>query len=417
VINQFQKTVLPQGIKIVSEHIPYVKSFSLGFWFNVGSRDENQHNNGITHFIEHMLFKGTQKRSARAIANDIESYGGYLNAFTSKEHTCYYGRGLTKHLEKTFDVLADMIQNPAFKENEIKKEAGVVVDELYDIEDSPEELIFDKFEEYLFKGNPLGLPVIGTEKNIRSFTREDLFDFINNKYGFNNFTIAASGNMDHRELIRLANKYIVKDLGKNIIRRKNVIPKSIKEIKIDKEIQQVHVIIGKAAQGYNSKLRTTVNLLSHILGEGSSSRLFQTVREKNGICYQLNSFLNSCLDISSFGVYFSTSDKFFEKSMSLILNEFRKMREKKVPERELTRSKEYMKGSMLLSLESTTNRMFRLAQSEIYYNRLKTIEESIADIDAITADQIMEMANELLDESTLSKIILKSGNSQIKKAA
>jgi len=210
VINQFQKTVLPQGIKIVSEHIPYVKSFSLGFWFNVGSRDENQHNNGITHFIEHMLFKGTQKRSARAIANDIESYGGYLNAFTSKEHTCYYGRGLTKHLEKTFDVLADMIQNPAFKENEIKKEAGVVVDELYDIEDSPEELIFDKFEEYLFKGNPLGLPVIGTEKNIRSFTREDLFDFINNKYGFNNFTIAASGNMDHRELIRLANKYIVK---------------------------------------------------------------------------------------------------------------------------------------------------------------------------------------------------------------
>lgn len=417
IINQFQKTVLPSGIKIVSEHISHVKSFSLGFWFNVGSRDENQHNNGITHFIEHMLFKGTQKRSARAIANDIESYGGYLNAFTSKEHTCYYGRGLTKHLEKTFEVLSDMIQNPAFKESEIKKEAGVVVDELYDIEDSPEELIFDKFEEYLFAGNPLGLPVIGTEKNIKHFSRQDLFDFISNKYGFNNFTIAASGNIDHKELIRLAEKYIVKDLGKKIIRRKNVNPRSAQDIKIDKEIQQVHVIIGKASYGYNNKLRKTVNLLSHILGEGSSSRLFQTIREKNGICYQLNSFLNSCYDVSSFGIYFSTSEKYFGKSMALILNEFKKLREKKVPERELARSKEYMKGSMLLSLESTTNRMFRLAQSEIYYNRLKTIEESIADIDAITADQILEMANELLDENTLSKIILKSGNSQIKKAA
>ena len=170
-MNQYQKTILPNGIRILSENIPYVKSFSLGFWFNAGSRDENVHNNGITHFIEHMLFKGTKNRSARKIANDIESCGGYLNAFTSKEHTCYYGRGLASHFEKTFDVLTDMIQNPLFNPSDIKKEASVIVDELNDIEDNPEELIFDKFEEIIFSGNNISLPIIGKEKNIRSFSR------------------------------------------------------------------------------------------------------------------------------------------------------------------------------------------------------------------------------------------------------
>ncbi len=166
VLSQYNKTILPGGIKIISETVPHIKSFSLGFWFNVGSRDENLKNNGITHFIEHMLFKGTKKRSAKKIADDIESVGGYLNAFTSKEHTCYYGRGLGNHIEKTFEVLADMVQYPAFKPAEIRKEASVVVDELYDIEDNPEELIFDKFEEIIFAGNSLSLPIIGTEKNI-----------------------------------------------------------------------------------------------------------------------------------------------------------------------------------------------------------------------------------------------------------
>ena len=166
-MDNYYLTTLPNGTKIVSEFIPHVKSFTLGFWFNVGARDENLRNNGISHFIEHMLFKGTKKRTARMIAEEIESYGGYLNAFTSKEHTCYYSKGLTENLGRTFSVLSDLIQNPLFKERHIKKEAGVVIDELKDLDDNPEELLYDKFEEIIFNGNKLSLPVIGREGNIR----------------------------------------------------------------------------------------------------------------------------------------------------------------------------------------------------------------------------------------------------------
>ena len=168
-MDNYYLTTLPGGTKIVSEFIPYVQSFTLGFWFNVGARDESLRNNGISHFIEHMLFKGTKKRSARMIAEEIESYGGYLNAFTSKEHTCYYSKGLSENLGRTFGVLSDLIQNPLFKEMHIKKEAGVVIDELKDIDDNPEELLYDKFEEIIFNGSKLSFPVIGKEKNIRNF--------------------------------------------------------------------------------------------------------------------------------------------------------------------------------------------------------------------------------------------------------
>ena len=416
-MNHFNKTILPNGIKILTETIPYVKSFSLGFWFDVGSRDETPENNGITHFIEHMLFKGTKKRSAKKIADDVESYGGWLNAFTSKEHTCYYGRGLAKHIGRTFDVLADMVQNPAFKENDIKKEAGVVIDELNDIEDNPEELIFEKFEELIYNGNPLGLPVIGTEKNLRGFTSLDLFNFINKKYGYNNLTIAASGEVEHQHLVKITEGLLVKNLGTKTSIRPQANSEKANNISIEKEIQQIHAIIGKSTVGYKDKKRALVNVISHILGEGSSSRLFQIVREKNGICYQINTFLNSFLDTSSVGVYFSTNEKYFERSLNLVLGELKKMKDKKVSLKELNRAKEYLKGNIILSLESTTNRMFRMAQTEIYYNRIKPVEETIKEIDEVTVDDVIEEANELFDENSLSRIIIGSKKSLIKTAA
>lgn len=418
-MSQYKKTVLPNGIRILSETIPYVKSFSLGFWFNVGSRDENYANNGITHFIEHMLFKGTQKRSAGRIATEIESYGGYLNAFTSKEHTCYYGRGLESHIEKTFDVLADMVQYPAFKPVEIKKEASVVVDELNDIEDNPEELIFDKFEEILFAGNSLSMPIIGTEKKIRGFSQPDLFNFVEKKYGFNNLLIAASGAVDHEKLIKFAGKYITKELGKKNNKRKyyplNKVPAKFQLV--DKEIQQVHAIMGKATYGYKSEKRMIAALLTQVLGEGSSSRLFQSVREKNGIAYQVNSFLNSFYDISSFGVYFSTNEKMMDKAFNLVSRELKKLKDTKISDRELNKAKESVKGNMLLSLENTSNRMIRMAQSELYHNRVKTTEEVIKQIDAVSAEDIYEIADDLLDESTYIKVIIKSKNALLKTTA
>ena len=406
-------TKLDNGIRVISENVPHVKSFSLGFWFDTGSRDENLRNNGISHFIEHMLFKGTKNRTARKISDDIESLGGYLNAFTSKEQTCYYGRGLAKNMPKTFDVLADMVLNPLFKKNDIKKEAGVIIDELNDIEDSPEELIFDKFEESVFKGNPLHYPIIGTEKNIKNFSQEDLFHYVNKQYGFNNLYIVASGLVEHKKLVDLSHKYFGNHSHKINKKRETFDFSKPGSEFVLKDIQQVHVVMGRTTYGYSSKERTAVSVFSQILGEGSSSRLFQALRERNGITYSINSFLNSFYDVSTFGVYFSTNDKLVKKAQNIISAEFEKIRNKKVSDKELARAKEYLKGSILMSLENTTNRMMRIAQSIILYNRLKTLEETVAEIDAVEKDKILELANLLLEEKEMNKVMISSKNSLI----
>lgn len=236
-----------------------------------------------------MLFKGTKKRSAKMIAEEIESYGGYLNAFTSKEQTCYYSKGLSENLGRTFCVLSDLIQNPLFKETHIKREAGVVIDELKDIDDNPEELLYDKFEEIIFNGNHLSYPVIGREVNIRNFHSNDLFNFHRNNYSTNGLLIVASGNLKHDHLIKLTEKYIVDDNSKRRIRREQFHTKKVEDTFIEKDVQQVHTIIGRATYGYNDKNRIPVRFLSALLGEGSSSRLFLAVREKLGITYQINS--------------------------------------------------------------------------------------------------------------------------------
>ncbi len=407
-MSDYRKTILPNGIKIVTEHISYVQSFSLGFWFNNGSVDEIEENNGISHFIEHMLFKGTDKRSPKSIAEEIESLGGYLNAFTSKEHTCYYGRGLSRHLVKTFKVLADMVQHSIFKEKEIKKEAAVIVDELLDIEDSPDEYIFDLFENNVYAGTPLGRPIIGTQSNITGFGREDFINYMEENYTCQRLMIVASGNIEHEKIVELAEKYLeYKSAGNAFIRKPMVFSKA-SDMNIKKEIQQTHIIIGRTTHGFSNPERTKVNVLSHILGEGSSSRLFQRIREQNGITYQINSFLNSFYDISTFGVYFSTNDKSAAKALSLVDKEFEKLMNVKVSEKELNRAKEYIKGSILMGLESTSNRMMRIAQSELYYDRVKSIGEAISEIEAVTSDDIKEAAIMLLQRDNLTTVTISS---------
>ncbi|MFA3784194.1 M16 family metallopeptidase [Melioribacteraceae bacterium 4301-Me] len=414
-------TQIPNGITIVTEKLTHVKSFSLGFWFNVGSRNETSENNGISHFIEHMLFKGTKHRSAKKIAEEIESLGGYLNAFTSKEHTCFYGRGMSQHIEKTFEVIADMIQYPLFRPSDISKESSVVIDELYDIEDNPEELIFDKFESNIFSGSSLGLPIIGTEKNLKKFRQSDLFKYKDENYRLNNLFIVASGFVNHEDIVQYTKKYF-KNSKKEKAKKsaEQFINNSFNisnDLYIYKETQQSHIIIGGTTYGYNDKRRIGVSVLSHILGEGSSSRLFQLVREKNGIAYQINTFLNSFYDISTFGVYFSTNDKYVEKAMNLVYSEFKKLMTKIVSEWELTKAKEYLIGNILMSLESTTNRMIRVGQSMIYFNRVKPINEIIKQIEKVTKEDILELSNQLFEEDKLKRVILSSKNLLLQKVA
>jgi predicted Zn-dependent peptidase len=355
-----------------------------------------------------MLFKGTKRRSAKMIAEEIESYGGYLNAFTSKEHTCYYSKGLSENLGRTFSVLSDIIQNPLFKETHIRKEAGVVIDELKDINDNPEELLYDKFEEIIFSGNRLSYPVIGKEKNIQNFRSEDLFNYHSSKYNTNGLLIVASGNVRHDQLIKLAEKYIVERKTSRRKGREKFNHKKVEDAFIEKDVQQVHTIIGRATYGYNDKRRIPVRFLSALIGEGSSSRLFLAVREKLGITYQINSFLNSYFDTSAFGIYFSTNQQQYARVIDIIFKEFKRLKEMPVTEKELKKVKEYLKGGVLLSLESTTNRMMRIANSILYYHKVLSIENYLSKIDAITTEDIQRTANDLLNDSKLIKVILKS---------
>jgi len=343
-LDKYYITTLPNGTRIVSEYIPYVKSFSIGFWFNVGARDEHPRNNGISHFIEHMVFKGTQRRTAKMIAEEIESYGGYINAFTSKEHTCYYAKGMSENIGKTFSVLSDIVQNPLFREVHIKKEAGVIIDELKDLDDNPEELIFDKFEEVIFGGNTLSYPVIGRESNIKNFNPEALFKYHGRNYKAKNLLIVVSGSVKHDELIKLSEKYF--DQQKTSFRRNRDFFRKQKaaDVVYEKEIQQVHTIIGRAAPGYKDKKRLLVRFLSALIGEGSSSRLFLAIRERLGITYQINSFLNSYFDTSAFGVYFSTNVNQYNKVIEIIFKEFKKVKDNPVTGRELKKVKEYFKN-------------------------------------------------------------------------
>lgn len=397
---------LPNGIKLVSEFIPYIESFSLGFWFNVGTRDENQNNNGISHFIEHMVFKGTKKRSAKKISDDIESYGGYLNAYTTKEHTCFYSKGLKNNFGRTFNVLADLVQNPLFKPNDINKETNVVIDELNDLNDNPEELIFDKFEEILFDGNSLSYPVLGRLETIKNFSNANLHKFHSENYGLDNLLIACAGSIEHNKLIKLTEKYFNTNINSSKRKRKFFYNSKVNELVIPKDIQQVHCIIGRNSFGLKDKRRVHLNILSNLLGDGSSSRLFQSIRERLGITYQISSFVNFYYDVSSFGIYFSTNEKNLNKVLVAISKEIKKIKNDGIKQRELNRVKEYTKGILLLSMENTDNRMTRLANSMLNFNRIISLDEMKKEIDEITIDEINELSNELLDENQFTKIIV-----------
>jgi len=310
-----------------------------------------------------------------------------------------------------------MVQNPLFKNSHIKKEAGVVVDELKDIDDNPEELIFDKFEESIFNGHSLSYPIIGTENNILSYNSNILHQFHKTHYRLDNLLIAVSGAIEHDEAVKLAEKYFRGKRTTSNQKRNFFVKASVSELIINKEIQQVHTIIGRTTYGFNDSRRHKLKVLSTLLGDGSSSRLFQAVREKLGMTYQINTFLNSYLDVSGFGVYFSTNEKQADKVNEIVHREFNKLRNIEVKPKELKRVKEYIKGSTLMSLESTTNRMIRLANSILHYGKVVPIEDILIKIDSVTSEDIQRLSNEVLNESTLSKVIICSKDNSIKKAA
>ncbi|KAA3616052.1 MAG: insulinase family protein [Calditrichaeota bacterium] len=400
------KSILSNGIRIVTEKIPHVRSVSFGIWLEVGSRNENSTNNGVSHFIEHMLFKGTKKRSAFQIAESIENVGGHLNAFTSKDLTCYYAHILDEHLPLAIDVLADILQESLFNESEIKKEQEVVLEEIRASEEVPEERIHDYFFADLFRPHPLGFPTLGTEQTVKSFDQNMLLEYFHKNYTGNRIVIAAAGNLHHPEICDLIEKKfsaLVK--APKLPMAKPLKSQQIKQKYIEDSLQ-AHVCLGTTTIEYSNKMKYPLLVLNTLLGGGMSSRLFQKVREKHGLCYNIYSYLEFFVDSGVFCIYTGTEQGKVAKSLELIIKELDNLKENSILDEELERTKSQLKGNLLLSLESTSNRMNRLAKMEIYMKKNISLDDISKGLNNVTAQEIQLQAKKLFDFERLVQSIL-----------
>jgi predicted Zn-dependent peptidase len=405
----YEKTILPNTIRIVTEEIPHVRSLSLGFWIETGSRDEVPENNGISHFIEHMVFKGTKKRNVKEIAQSIESVGGYLNAFTSKEHTCYYARVLDEHLELATDVLSDLVFQPTFPEKELDKERNVVLEELKQAEDDPDDIIQDYFEKALFKTHPLGMPVIGSAKSISLFKRKDLVQYRSEQYTASNLVIAAAGNLKHEQVVELTERFIQQVPERKERKREHpraFLAEPTSEVsEYYKPIQQAHICMGTIGFTVKDKNRFAMQVLNTLLGDGMSSRLFQNIRERYGFAYAVYSFNNMMQDTGAVGVYIGTDNNHVQRCIDLVWKELKSLRNQGITKEELDRTKAQLKGSMMLGMENIPNRMIRLGSSELYFGELIALDEIVKNIDAVTRDQVQEIAAGLFSEDRFATVI------------
>lgn len=406
----YHKTALDNGIRIVSETISHVRSVSLGVWADVGSRDEKPDQNGISHLLEHMVFKGTRKRSVRDIAQSLESLGGYLNAFTTKEQTCFYARVLDTNVREAMDVLSDIVLHPTFKVEELEKEKLVVIEELKNSEDDPEDIIHDYFEKAIFPHHSLGYPIIGTEENLRRFRRDDLVSHVASHYLPSRIVVAAAGNVDHDRLVKMTKRYFG-GLRFGTSQRKRL-PGPTRGIRpayreYPRPINQAHVSLGTVAYSINHPNRYPLLVMNALLGEGMSSRLYQTIREKHGYAYSVYSFVNLLSDTGIFGTYIATDKKNIENAIELVHKELQRLVKTPVPGTELRRTKSQIKGTMMLGLENMSSRMMRLGSSELYFGKYIPLDAIIKSVDAVTSEGIQRTAADVFDRRRFSTVVIR----------
>jgi len=398
-----RKKELTNGLVIISEAMPHLRSASLGIWIKSGSRFENPDNSGISHFIEHLLFKGTKQRSTAKIAETIDAIGGHLNAFTEKEYVAYYVKVLDEHLPIAFDLLSDMVLNPAFPATEIERERNVIFEEINMVEDSPQESIQDLFLEQLWKEHPLGRPIAGTKKTVAGITRPNIRKFFKQHYTASNIIVSVAGNIRHPEIQKLAERYfsnmqsgISEDFGSHPSTQ------SSRVVRNKANLEQVHVCLGTSAPPIVSKDHYCAHLLCNILGGGMSSRLFQNIREKRGLVYSIYSMLNQYRDAGTLVVYAGTAPDTAKEVVELTVREFSRLRNRIVSSMELKRAKENIKGSIVLSLESTSSRMSNLAQQLLYRDHFYKLEDILKAVERVTARDIRNLANRMFDGSCLT---------------
>ncbi|HEX3472055.1 MAG TPA: pitrilysin family protein [Silvibacterium sp.] len=402
-----RRTILPNGLTILTEKMNHIRSVAMGVWVGAGSRHELAEVNGISHFVEHMVFKGTKNRSAQIIAREVDAIGGNLDAFTGKETVCFNMKVLDEHVPTALEVLSDLVLNPVFASEEIHRERGVILEEIKMDEDNPDYLVHEIFTQNFWKDHPLGKPILGTKETVRKFDRDTLMDFYGGRFLGGNMIFSAAGNIDHDSFVeQVARRFDSLPAGQSA--KPDAPPKTTARINLrnKKSLEQVQLCLGVPAPPVADESRYVTLVLNTVLGGGMSSRLFQTIREERGLAYAIYSDLNPYSDTGSLCVYAGTSADKAVQVVDLVMAEFTHLKRELLPADELRRAKDQLKGNLLLSLESSTSRMSNLARQQMHFNYFFGLQEILDKVEEVTDEQVMSMANSLFHPDLVAVTLL-----------
>jgi predicted Zn-dependent peptidase len=406
-IRNIRREVLPNGLTVITEQMEHIRSASIGIWLGTGSRNESLSTNGISHFIEHLVFKGTKNRSAEQIAREADAIGGNLDAFTAKECICFSMKVLDEHIATAMGILSDLVLNPKFDAEDIAKERGVILEEIKMEQDNPDYLVHEIFTQNFWRDNSLGRPILGTRETVKRFDRRSVLTAYRNLFRPGNMIIAAAGNLKHGEFVEMVRAQFkhLKPTRKPPVSAKAAAAPRI-TLRNKKSLEQVQLCLGVPSHAIAHEQRHASYVLNTLLGGGMSSRLFQNVRERQGLVYSIYSDLNPYRDTGCLAVYAGTSKESAGKVVRSVVEEFRKLKNELLPPEELQRSKAQLKGNLMLSLESSTARMSNLARQEMYFDRFVGMDELIEKIEAVTAESLHELANEFFQTERIAVTML-----------
>jgi len=409
------REVLDNGLRLTTEQMPHVRSVSIGVWLMRGSRHESDARSGIAHFVEHMLFKGTDRRSAEDLAQAIDSIGGQVDAFTAKEYAGYYIKVLDEHLPTAVELLADIVLRPAFAPEEIEREKKVILEEIKMVEDTPDDLVHEVFTQHFWEGHPLGRPILGSPATVESFDAAALHAYFRDAYVARNMIIAAAGNLEHgrvRELISGAFGQVTAHGEPLNGAPPRVVPSVIVR---EKELEQSHVCLGTDSVPQDHPDRYVTYILNTVLGGSMSSRLFQNVREKRGLAYAVFSGLSAYRDAGNLTIYAGCAAEAVPEVVDLCVDELRGLRTQPIEAAELRRAKDHLKGSLMLSLENTASRMSHLARQEIYFDRCFGLDETLRGVEQVTSEDVQRVAASLFSNGSLAVTVLGPGTPNLQR--
>jgi predicted Zn-dependent peptidase len=402
VTDGYRKSVLPNGMRILTERMPHVRSVAVGVWVETGSRHEIEARGGVSHLIEHLVFKGTATRSAEAIARTMDSVGGQMDAFTTKENTCFYVQVLDEHLPLAVDLLTDILLHPLFDAEELEREKSVVLQEIRMVEDTPDDIIHDLFAAQIWGGHPLARPILGTRELVTGFHRDAIAEYFGEEYVPPRIIIAVAGNVTHDQVVELFGRGFNGYTRPARARASDAVRLAPGVNIVNKALEQVHLVMGFPGLAHAAPERWAMFVLNDVIGGSMSSRLFQEVRERQGLAYSVHSGVQAFTDTGLMYVYAATDEKNFSKVLKSILKELRDVKKHGVTEEELRRSKDHLKGSLMLSLESTSSRMNRLAKHELHLGSFLTIDDMLASIDGVRHDEVQALVSQVIDEAQLA---------------